>query len=49
MAKEREFNLQDRFIDYGARIVTLAEALSETRSGKHLAMAIGCFLLDIGY
>lgn len=38
MAKEREFDLQDRFVDYAVRIIRLAEALPETKSGKHIAV-----------
>jgi four helix bundle protein len=37
MTKEREFDLQDRLIDYSVRIIALSEALPETRAGKHVA------------
>ena len=37
MPKERQFNLQDRMIDYAVRIVRLSEALPDTKSGKHVA------------
>jgi four helix bundle protein len=40
MSKEREFNLQDRFIDYAVRIITLSEALPETKAGKHVSSQI---------
>ena len=34
MTKEREFDLQDRFIDYAVRIIKLSEALPETKAGN---------------
>ncbi len=40
MTKEREFDLQDRLIDYAVRIITLSEALPETRAGKHVSSQI---------
>jgi len=40
MSKEREFNLQDRFIEYAVRIITLSEALPETKAGKHVSSQI---------
>ena len=38
MTKEREFDLQDRLIDYSVRIIALSEALPETKAGKHIAL-----------
>ena len=55
MTKEREFDLQDRLIDYSVRIIALSEALPETKAGKHIALQItpetssGCKHLEIGY
>ena len=40
MSKEREFDLQDRFIDYAVRIIKLSEALPETKAGKHVSTQI---------
>ncbi len=40
MTKEREFDLQDRLIDYSVRIIALSEALPETKAGKHVASQI---------
>ena len=40
MSKEREFDLQDRFIEYAVRIITLSEALPETKAGKHVSSQI---------
>ena len=40
MTKEREFDLQDRLIEYAVRIITLSEALPETRAGKHVSLQI---------
>ena len=40
MTKEREFDLQDRLIDYCVRIIALSEALPETKAGKHVASQI---------
>jgi len=34
MTKEREYDLQDRFIDCAVRIIKLTEALAETKAGK---------------
>jgi len=38
--KKREFDLQDRFIDYAVRIIALSEALPDTKAGKHVASQI---------
>ncbi len=40
MSKEREFDLQGRFIDYAVRIIKLSEALPETKAGKHVSSQI---------
>jgi four helix bundle protein len=40
MSKEREFDLQDRFVDYAVRIIKLSEALPETRTGKQVSAQI---------
>ncbi len=37
MTKEREYDLQDRLVDYAVRIIKLSEALPETKAGKHIA------------
>ncbi len=40
MTKEREFDLQDRFVDCAVRIIKLSEALPETKAGKHVSSQI---------
>jgi four helix bundle protein len=40
MTKRREFDLQDRLIDYSVRIITLSEAMSETKAGRHVSSQI---------
>lgn len=40
MSKKREFDLQDRFIDYAVRIIKLSEALPETKASKHVSSQI---------
>ena len=37
MSKERQFDLQDRLVDYAVRIIRLSEALPDTKTGKHVA------------
>ncbi len=37
---EREYDLQDRFINYAVRIIKLSEALPETKAGKHVSTQI---------
>jgi len=37
MSKERQFDLQDRLVDYAVRIVRLSETLPDTKTGKHVA------------
>jgi four helix bundle protein len=34
---DKKYNLEDRLLDYSARIVRLAEDLPNTRSGNHIA------------
>ena len=36
MARKRDFNLQDRLVDYAVRIINLCEALPKSRTGKHI-------------
>jgi len=38
--KERTFDLQDRLVDYSVRIITLSEALPETKAGRHVSSQI---------
>jgi four helix bundle protein len=38
--KEREYDLQDRLVDYAVRIIKLSEALPETKAGKHVSLQI---------
>jgi four helix bundle protein len=40
MTKEREFDLQDRLIEYAVRIIALSEAIPETKAGKHVSSQI---------
>jgi len=40
MKKEREYDLQDRLVDYAVRIIRLSEALPETKAGKHVSTQI---------
>ena len=40
MKKERQYDLQDRLIDYAVRIIKLSEALPETKAGKHVSSQI---------
>ena len=37
MPKERQFDLQDRLVDYAVRIIRHSEALPDTKAGKHVA------------
>ncbi|MCX7001939.1 MAG: four helix bundle protein [bacterium] len=34
--KERQFDLQDRFIDYAVRIIRLSAAIPESKAGNHI-------------
>jgi len=36
MSKDRQYDLQDRLIDFAVRMIKLAEALPETRIGNHI-------------
>ncbi len=38
--KAREYDLQDRFVDYAVQIIKLSEALPETKAGKHVCSQI---------
>ena len=40
MTKERNFDLQERLIDYAVRIIKLSEALPNTKAGKHVSSQI---------
>ena len=40
MTKERQFDLQDRLIDYAVRIIRLSETLPENKVGKHICSQI---------
>jgi four helix bundle protein len=40
MTRERGFDLQDRLIDYAARIIALSEALPDTRAGNRVSLQI---------
>ncbi|MCJ8331848.1 MAG: four helix bundle protein [Lentisphaeria bacterium] len=35
--ENRNFDLEDRLIDYGVRIIKLTESLPESRSGNHIS------------
>jgi four helix bundle protein len=37
LAEPRRFNLEGRLIEFGVRIIRLAEALPKTRAGNHIA------------
>ncbi|MDP6542711.1 MAG: four helix bundle protein [Phycisphaerae bacterium] len=40
MENERQYDLQDRLVDYAVRIIKLSEALPETKAGKHVSSQI---------
>jgi len=40
MKKEREYDLQDRLVDYAVRIVRLSESLPDSKAGKHISTQI---------
>ena len=40
MANERDFDLQDRLIEYAVRIINLCEALPNSKTGKHICSQI---------
>ena len=37
MVRDREYDLQDRLIDFAVRVIRLSEALPDTRAGRHVA------------
>lgn len=37
MAKEKDFDLEDRLIDFGVRIIQLTESLPKAKAGRHIA------------
>jgi four helix bundle protein len=40
MMKERQYDLQDRLVDYSVRIIKLSESMPETKAGKHVSSQI---------
>ena len=38
--KEKQFDLQDRFIDFAVKIIKLSEAIPESKAGKHVCLQI---------
>ena len=40
MKKERQYDLQDRLVEFAVRIIKLSEALPDTRSGRHVSSQI---------
>jgi four helix bundle protein len=38
--KERQFDLQDRLIDFAVRVIRLSEALPENSTGKHIRLQL---------
>ena len=40
MPKDRQYDLQDRLIDYAVRIIRLSEYLPKTKAGKHVSSQI---------
>jgi four helix bundle protein len=40
MTKEREYDLQDRLVDYAVRIIKLSEALPDSKAGKHVSSQV---------
>jgi four helix bundle protein len=40
MKSGREYDLQDRLVDYAVRIIKLSESLPETKTGKHISSQI---------
>ena len=37
MAKEKDFDLEDRLIDFAVRTIQLTESLPKTKAGRHIA------------
>mgnify|MGYP002642495024 CR=1 FL=1 len=40
MTSKRQYDLQDRLIDYAIRVIKLSEALPETKAGRHVSSQI---------
>jgi four helix bundle protein len=40
MMKERQYDLQERFVDYSVRVIRLCDALPETRAGRHVCSQV---------
>jgi len=40
MKKERTFDLQDRLVDYSVRVISLSEALPDTKAGRHVSSQV---------
>ena len=40
MTKDRQFDLQDRLIDFAVRIIRLSEAIPDSKAGKHICSQI---------
>jgi len=40
MENERQYDLQDRLVEYAVRIIRLSESLPETKAGKHVSSQI---------
>ena len=40
MKKDRQYDLQDRLVEYAVRIIELSEALPNTKAGKHVSSQI---------
>ena len=37
----RQYDLEDRLIDYAVRIINVSEQLPESKAGKHIAAQLG--------
>ncbi len=40
MTQKRQYDLQERWIDYAVRIIKLSESLPDTKAGKHVSSQI---------
>lgn len=40
MTKEKNPDLEDRFVDYSVRIIKLSDALPNTRAGQHVGLKV---------
>ena len=40
MTEERQYDLQERLVDYAVRIIRLSEALPETKASRHVSSQI---------